>query len=97
MRGRKDRYVMLSPALLETLRAYWRESKPKVILLPGVWVYSLQADAGRRLRESRMRSSAAVARVEIAEDRFPMARNDFESIIGRLWSNATRELNHREV
>jgi site-specific recombinase XerD len=27
---------MLSPSLLETLRAYWRESKPKVFLFPGV-------------------------------------------------------------
>jgi len=35
-KGRKDRYVMLSPSLLETLRAYWRESKPKVFLFPGV-------------------------------------------------------------
>ena len=26
---------MLSPALLETLRAYWRESKPRVWLFPG--------------------------------------------------------------
>jgi integrase/recombinase XerD len=34
-KGRKDRNVMLSPALLETLRAYWRESKPRVWLFPG--------------------------------------------------------------
>ena len=35
-KGRKDRYVMLSRSLLETLRAYWRESKPKVFLFPGL-------------------------------------------------------------
>jgi site-specific recombinase XerD len=35
-KGRKDRYVMLSQSLLVTLRAYWRESKPKVLLFPGV-------------------------------------------------------------
>jgi integrase/recombinase XerD len=35
-KGKKDRNVMLSPALLETLRAYWRESKPRVWLFPGM-------------------------------------------------------------
>lgn len=34
-KGKKDRNVMLSPALLETLRAYWRESKPRIWLFPG--------------------------------------------------------------
>lgn len=34
-KGRKDRNVMLSPKLLETLRAYWRQSRPKVWLFPG--------------------------------------------------------------
>jgi integrase/recombinase XerD len=35
-KGRKDRYVMLSPALVDTLRAYWRASKPRVFLFPGM-------------------------------------------------------------
>ncbi len=34
-KGKKDRNVMLSPVLLETLRAYWRESRPRVWLFPG--------------------------------------------------------------
>jgi integrase/recombinase XerD len=33
-KGKKDRNVMLSPALLETLRAYWRVSRPRVWLFP---------------------------------------------------------------
>ncbi len=44
-----------------------------------------------------MGTSAAVATVETAEDRFHMARDDFESIIELLRSSETRELNHREV
>jgi integrase/recombinase XerD len=34
-KGRKDRDVMLSPVLLETLREHWRKLKPKVWLFPG--------------------------------------------------------------
>ncbi len=34
-KGKKDRNVMLSPALLETLRAYWRQARPQVWLFPG--------------------------------------------------------------
>lgn len=34
-KGKKDRNVMLSPRLLEALRAYWRQSRPKVWLFPG--------------------------------------------------------------
>ena len=34
-KGKKDRYVMLGPALLETLRAYWKRYKPRVWLFPG--------------------------------------------------------------
>jgi len=34
-KGRKDRYVMLSPKLLDTLRGYWRIARPKEWLFPG--------------------------------------------------------------
>ena len=34
-KGQKDRYVMLSPKLLETLRSWWRAVKPKPWLFPG--------------------------------------------------------------
>ena len=34
-KGRKDRYVMLSPQLLEHLRAYWQATHPKEWLFPG--------------------------------------------------------------
>jgi integrase/recombinase XerD len=34
-KGQKDRYVMLSPKLLEILRHWWRTAKPKPWLFPG--------------------------------------------------------------
>ena len=34
-KGRKDRYTLLSPRLLEELRAYWREYRPTEWLFPG--------------------------------------------------------------
>jgi len=34
-KGQKDRYVMLSPKLLEILRDWWRLDKPKPWLFPG--------------------------------------------------------------
>ena len=34
-KGQKDRYVMLSPKLLEILRAWWRVERPKDWLFPG--------------------------------------------------------------
>ncbi len=34
-KGQKDRYVMLSPKLLETLRSYWRAVRPKDWLFEG--------------------------------------------------------------
>jgi integrase/recombinase XerD len=34
-KGRKDRYAMLSPLLLDLLREWWRIGKPKAWLFPG--------------------------------------------------------------
>ena len=34
-KGQKDRYVMLSPRLLEILRAYWKAARPADFLFPG--------------------------------------------------------------
>jgi integrase/recombinase XerD len=34
-KGSKDRYVMLSPKLLDILRAYWRKTRPQHWLFPG--------------------------------------------------------------
>jgi site-specific recombinase XerD len=34
-KGQKDRYVMLSPRLLEILRAYWKAARPGEFLFPG--------------------------------------------------------------
>jgi len=34
-KGQRDRVVMLSPILLDTLREYWRYHKPKEWLFPG--------------------------------------------------------------
>jgi integrase/recombinase XerD len=34
-KGRKDRYVMLSPRLLEILRGYWKTARPQHWLFPG--------------------------------------------------------------
>jgi site-specific recombinase XerD len=34
-KGHKDRYIMLSPRLLELLRAYWKAAHPRTWLFPG--------------------------------------------------------------
>ncbi len=34
-KGRKDRYVMLSPRVLKMLRTYWKAARPKTWLFPG--------------------------------------------------------------
>jgi integrase/recombinase XerD len=38
-KGRKDRHAMLSPQLLELLRAWWREGRRRNLLLPGGWLF----------------------------------------------------------
>ncbi len=38
-KGRRDRYAMLSPSLLELLRAWWREGHAQGKMLPGGWLF----------------------------------------------------------
>ena len=38
-KGDKDRYAMLSPVLLERLRAWWRAAKADGKMLPGGWLF----------------------------------------------------------
>jgi len=40
-KGKKDRYVPLSPMLLEMLRAWWREARPRT------WLFGSQSDPDR--------------------------------------------------
>jgi site-specific recombinase XerD len=46
-KGQKDRYVMLSPNLLELLRAYWKVARPSNYLFPG-------QRAGRPITQKRV-------------------------------------------
>lgn len=38
-KGRKDRYAMLSPSMLEVLRAWYRSARAKGKMLPGGWLF----------------------------------------------------------
>jgi site-specific recombinase XerD len=41
-KGRKDRYAMLSPVLLERLRAWWRAAHAQGKMLDGGWLFPVQ-------------------------------------------------------
>jgi site-specific recombinase XerD len=56
-KGHKDRYVMLSPKLLNTLRDYWRIVRPKEWLFPGYLDQPITRHAvGVACREAQRRS-----------------------------------------
>ena len=38
-KGKRDRHAMLSPTLLQLLRAWWQEGRSKRTLLPGGWLF----------------------------------------------------------
>jgi len=48
-KGRKDRYVMLSPHLLRVLHAYWRARRPRPLLFPGPTGRPLTRESVNRL------------------------------------------------
>ena len=57
-KGQKDRYVMLSPKLLEILRSWWRAGKAQAVALPGR--YSRPAHQQRRGRAGLPEGSPAL-------------------------------------
>jgi len=46
-KGGKDRHAMLSPQLLELLRAWWREGRRRSLLLPGGWLFPAATRSSR--------------------------------------------------
>lgn len=64
-KGGRDRYTMLSPRLLETLRAYWREERPpRPFLFPGLKPdTSLSPDSARRVLKKAVQKSGIQKRV----------------------------------
>jgi integrase/recombinase XerD len=58
--GRKDRYVMLSPKLLGTLRNYWRIARPQEWLFPGYFGRPITRHAAEHAcRTARVRAGIA--------------------------------------
>lgn len=55
----KDRFVVLSPRLLETLRHYWKEAKP-----PGPYLFP-SGDSGRPLSNDAVRKVLKAALAEV--------------------------------
>jgi len=54
-KGQKDRYTMLSPRLLEILRAWWRVERPKDWLFPGNSGQHISKEAvGAECRKARL-------------------------------------------
>jgi integrase/recombinase XerD len=66
-KGRKDRYAMLSPVLLDILRAWWREGRSKGFVLDGGWLFPGQNPINplsKRQLSRAIRASAAAAEIE---------------------------------
>lgn len=61
-KGRKDRYVMLSPRLLEVLRGYWRIERPRPWLFPG-------EAAGRHITKSAVEQACQKAHRALGIDK----------------------------
>jgi integrase/recombinase XerD len=66
-KGRKDRYAMLSPVLLDILRRWWREGHTAGLLLDGGWLFPGQNPVNplsTRQLSRAIRAAAASAEIE---------------------------------
>ncbi len=66
-KGRKDRYVMLSPVLLERLRVWWRVARAQGKMLDGGWLFPGQdplQSLGTRQLYRAIHDAAVVAKVD---------------------------------
>jgi site-specific recombinase XerD len=66
-KGRKDRYAMLSPVLLERLRVWWRVARAQGKMLDGGWLFPglnpIEALSTRQLNRA-IHEAAALARID---------------------------------
>ena len=66
-KGRKDRYAMLSPVLLDILRRWWREGHDRGLLLEGGWLFPGQNPVNplsTRQLSRAIRAAAADAEID---------------------------------
>jgi integrase/recombinase XerD len=66
-KGRKDRYAMLSPVLLDILRRWWREGHGRGLLLDGGWLFPGQNPVNplsTRQLSRAIRAAAADAEID---------------------------------
>jgi integrase/recombinase XerD len=67
-KGKKDRYIMLSPNLLELLRDWWRAARKKGWMYPGQpWLFPTYRGRHMSARQLHRLASTAAARAEITK------------------------------
>ncbi|MCF6282426.1 MAG: site-specific integrase [Candidatus Polarisedimenticolaceae bacterium] len=71
-KGRKDRYAMLSPVLLETLRAWWSEGRAQGKLLEGGWLFPGQNPVNPMSSRQLSRACLAIAATAELDKRVTM-------------------------